>query len=51
MNRPLPDVDPGGAERLGPGHLGCLVLDRSEVDVEAVLHGLLLGDAEEEDVG
>ena len=46
----LPDVGPGRAEPLQPGHLGRLV-DRAEVEVQAVLHRLQLRHPDEEQVG
>src|SRR4249920_2090425 len=44
-------VDPGdrgGAERLQPRDLGCHRAARAQVEMQAVLHGLVLGDGLEE---
>ena len=47
---PLPDADPAGTECLEASHLGGLVFG-AQIEVQAVLHGLLLGDAQEHEVG
>src|SRR4051795_1013369 len=48
----LAEVNVGGAESPQPGHLGRLIVTgiRPEVEVDAVLHGLHVGRAQEQEV-
>ena len=45
----LPDVDVPCAQLLEAGHLGGLVI-RAQIEVQAVLHGLVLGHLNEQDL-